>query len=237
MRFVLPFTVFVTLGCMGGFGDAEVPQGDTSAPVAVDPELPTEDDGVAEGEPADTGTAEGSDEGGDPDATEGDEEPQARPRRRRRRRPGQGGAKPGPDKPAPAKPAPAKPPPAPAEEAPTPEPAKPSGPPTSKPAGITQIDDTTWQVSQANVDRWKDDPYILSSVHQEDVGWSLVYARKREAWHLGMRNKDVILEVNGKKLNSKAQLVAAYMALKNKKEFDVLFERKGKKRTHHYIVK
>ena len=52
-----------------------------------------------------------------------------------------------------------------------------------------------------------------------------------------MRNKDVILEVNGKKLNSKAQLVAAYLALKNKKEFDVLFERNGKKRTHHYVVK
>ena len=113
----------------------------------------------------------------------------------------------------------------------------PSGPPSAAPPGITQINDTTWHVTEANVERWKNDPYILSSVSQEDKGWSLVYARKREAWHLGMRNQDVVLEVNGHKLNSKAQLVAAYLALKNKKEFDVLFERKGKKRTHHYVVK
>ena len=227
-RLLFPVTLLATLGCMGGLGDAEAPRGDTAAPAAVDPPLPV-DDGVVEGAPTDTAAAPA-----EPGAEEGDgsEDPARRPRRRRRKP----GAAPRPAPHTSPKPAPA---PAPVEEvAPAPKPKpKPKGPPTPSPGGIDKVADTTWQVTQANVDRWKDDPYILSSVHQEDVGWSLVYARKREAWHLGMRNKDVILEVNGKKLNSKAQLVAAYLALKNKKEFDVLFERNGKKRTHHYVVK
>jgi hypothetical protein len=51
-----------------------------------------------------------------------------------------------------------------------------------------------------------------------------------------MKNLDRIVEVNGKKLNTQAQLLAAYLALKNKTEFDVVFVRDGKTITHHYRI-
>jgi len=210
----------------GGDGD----DGAAAAPDTSDTAEP-----LGEGEGADEG------DGGDPSPEAGEGEPDApqgrRPRRRRRRGPpGRRGGK-RPAKPTPQPDAP------PAEEAPEPEPDVeeddgPKGPPTPKPSGITQLSDTHWQVTQSNFERWKNDPYALGGgISQKGEGWEVRWVRKREAWHLGMKNKDVVLQINGKKLKNKAQLAAAYLTLKNKSEFEVLFERKGKQMTHHYTVK
>ncbi len=50
-------------------------------------------------------------------------------------------------------------------------------------------------------------------------------------------NKDIILSVNGRKLNTQAQMLAAYLALKNKKDFEVVFLRNGKQMKHQYHIK
>ena len=60
--------------------------------------------------------------------------------------------------------------------------------------------------------------------------------RTRAAYHLGMRNGDVIMEVNGHRLNTKTQLLGAYLDLRNDKTFDVVFYRDGVRRVHHYVI-
>ena len=51
-----------------------------------------------------------------------------------------------------------------------------------------------------------------------------------------IRNRDVLLEVNGHKLNTRAQLLLAYLALKNDRAFDLVFQRQGQRLVHHYEI-
>jgi len=103
--------------------------------------------------------------------------------------------------------------------------------------GVKQVNPHAWTVRQKVADRWEDDPYDLASVESHGDGWMLRKVRKKDAYHLGMRNKDIILSVNGRKLKTQAQLLAAYLALKNKTDFEVVFLRKGKQMKHTYKIK
>mgnify|MGYP000244387957 CR=1 FL=1 len=241
-RWLVPATLAMMLGCTGLVGADGPPAGDTAdpdhgGPVAEAPaDAPDDNDGAADAE-ADEPVADD-----EPDAPvaeeEGDPVPAARrPRRRKRGAPPPTRRSNGAPNPS-AEPAPT-PEPAPAQPEPAPEPApKKAKTPSPKPKGITQLSDTHWQVTKANFERWKGDPYALGGgISQSGDGWEVRWVRKREAWHLGMKNKDVVLEINGKKLKNKAQLAAAYLALKNKSDFEVLFERKGQRMTHQYTVK
>jgi type II secretory pathway component PulC len=109
-------------------------------------------------------------------------------------------------------------------------------PVASKPSGITQTNNTSWKVTQSLVDQWQENPYLLGNVRESGEGWQLMGVRQRLAYHLGMRNGDIVLEVNGHKLDSEPQLLAAYLACKNDREFDVVFLRNGQRKTHHYSI-
>jgi hypothetical protein len=119
-----------------------------------------------------------------------------------------------------------------APDEPVPGPAEPEGI-----RGVKQTGPRAWTVKERVADRWQDDPYDLASVEPHGDGWMLHRVRKKDAYHLGMRNKDVILSVNGRKLKTQAQLLAAYLALKNKKDFEVVFLRKGKQMKHTYRIR
>lgn len=108
--------------------------------------------------------------------------------------------------------------------------------PAPAPSGITRVSDASWKVTPALVEQWKEDPYRLSSVREQGDGWELLGVRQGNAWHLGMRNRDVLLEVNGHKLNTKTQLLMAYLALKNDRAFDLVFSRQGNRMVHHYEI-
>jgi hypothetical protein len=120
--------------------------------------------------------------------------------------------------------------------APAPAPAAPKHPIAPKPAGISQVGDRSWTVTRQLVDQWQSDPYELGNVQEDGEGWQLIGVRQRPAYHLGMRNGDIVLEVNGHKLNTTANLMAAYLACKNDTQFDVVFLRKGARMTHHYAI-
>lgn len=128
----------------------------------------------------------------------------------------------------------------PAEAAePAPSPAPSSGAekaPGPKPAGITKTGTRTWTVTKSLFQRWKDDPYKLGHIKEKGEGWEVRMVRQRHAYHLGVRGKDVVLTVNGRKLDTNAQLMSAYVALQFKKKFDVEIVRNGKVRVHHYEV-
>jgi S1-C subfamily serine protease len=109
-------------------------------------------------------------------------------------------------------------------------------PVSSKPSGITQTNGTSWKVTQSLVNQWQENPYLLGNVRESGEGWQLMGVRQRLAYHLGMRNGDIVLEVNGHKLNTEPQLLAAYLACKNDKEFDIVFLRGGQRKTHHYSI-
>lgn len=143
-----------------------------------------------------------------------------------------------PEEPEVRRPAPAPEPPAAgeAEEEDGGERSKARKPPAPAPPGISQVNGNTWQVTQRLVDRWQADPYSLGNVRESGEGWELLGIRQRNAYHLGMRNSDIVLEVNGRKLNTMPQLLAAYMALKNHKSFDVVFLRRGARKVHHYKI-
>jgi hypothetical protein len=104
------------------------------------------------------------------------------------------------------------------------------------PQGIVQVSDTRWTVTQDLVDRWLKSTGQVGLVRESGEGWAVTGVRTRAAYHLGMRNGDVIMEVNGHKLDTKAQLLGAYLDLKNDKAFDVVIYRNGVRRVHHYQI-
>lgn len=108
--------------------------------------------------------------------------------------------------------------------------------PGPKPPGITKVGARSWTVTKTLFDKWKDDPYKLGRIKDAGAGWEVRQVRQRHGYHLGIRGKDVVLTVNGRKLDTDAQLLGAYVALKFKKKFDVEIVRGGKTRVHHYEV-
>jgi hypothetical protein len=209
------------------FGPEEPPAADTaSSPVLVTTEADTDTDDKAEVEAAKT--------------------PPAKRKKKRKRKPGNPGPKPtAPTAPA----APAAPPagedavddddsdsdaPPPAGGGAAPKPT--ASAPGPKPPGITKVGARSWTVTKTLFDKWKDDPYKLGRIKDAGAGWEVRQVRQKHGYHLGIRGKDVVLTVNGRKLDTDAQLLGAYVALKFKKKFDVEVVRGGKTRVHHYEV-
>lgn len=213
-RWVAAAFLVLGLGC-AGFGAAPEPPPPGDGPAAV---VAHTGDATADGPTADTaGSGEEDPAGPDPDAPR---RPPARHKAKRKahvRPPLTGPARPPPSVVAPKK----------KKTAPQPGP---------KPEGIEQVADRSWRVSRALVDRWQDDPYRLGNAREKDQGWELLGVKVKDAWHLGMRNKDLVLLVNGHKLHTKPQLLSAYLACKNDSEFEVTFVRAGETIVHHYTV-
>lgn len=105
------------------------------------------------------------------------------------------------------------------------------------PDGIDQVNSTTWDVKKRLVRGWKDDPDSLARVDEKGKGWEIKHSRHRDAFHLGMRNGDVITQVNGYELDTQLKLLAALAALDDEDDFRVKFKRDGTKLTHRYHVK
>lgn len=105
-----------------------------------------------------------------------------------------------------------------------------------KPSGVEQVGATRWTVTRALVDRWVGDPNQLGVVRESGAGWAVQGVRQRAAFHLGMRNSDIVLEVNGHKLDTQVQLLAAWLDLKNDTSFDVVFLRDGDRLVYHYDI-
>lgn len=106
------------------------------------------------------------------------------------------------------------------------------------PKGIVPSDaGDSWEIRPWRVERWKDNPYRLGNAEKHGEGWKLKSVRKGSpGWWIGLRNGDVIYEVNDKQINTMPKLIAAYIKLKNQTVFDVKIERAGEKRTHHYEI-
>ena len=104
------------------------------------------------------------------------------------------------------------------------------------PPGLEQVGPTSWRVTRALVTHWQDDPYRLGNVKEHDPGWELLGVRTRDAYHLGMRNKDVVVQVNGHKLNTMPQLMSTYLFCKNDEKFEVEFVRAGQTMVHRYEI-
>jgi hypothetical protein len=209
MRWWLAVGVLATgLGC-AGFGPAE--------PVSV-PTTPADTD-APEGDAAAAVSTADTGEEAEPEADPG--EPPASRGKRKVRAP-----KPGPKPPSGAEPDPL-----------VPKKKKKAPPqPGPKPEGIEQVSDTSWRVRRSLVDHWQQDPYRLGNVREKEPGWEVIGVRPKDGYHLGVRNKDVVMEVNGHKLRTKPQLLSAYLDLKNDRVFDVTLVRAGVVRVHHYEV-
>jgi hypothetical protein len=108
--------------------------------------------------------------------------------------------------------------------------------PSPKPPGIKQVGTRSWTVTKTLFQRWKENPYRLGHIDEAGAGWKVTQVRQKPTYHLGIRGKDVVMSVNGRKLDTNAQLMSAYLALQLKKKFDVEFKRQGKTITHHYEV-
>lgn len=105
------------------------------------------------------------------------------------------------------------------------------------PKGLEILPDNRWRVSRALADRWQENPYRLANTEEAGAGWRLSRVRPYgPGWYLGLRNGDVILTVNGHKLDTMPQLLMAYAKLKNDTSFEVQIRRGGQIRTHHYTI-
>lgn len=122
------------------------------------------------------------------------------------------------------------------EPSPRPSPDPPSETP-DPPSGITQVGDTAWTVKRKMVDKWENDPSKFADAREHNKGWELRSIQKYDdAWWLGLRNGDVVKKVNGMPLDTQADLIKAYAALKDKKHFTLDFRRGDGPLKHSYDI-
>ena len=105
------------------------------------------------------------------------------------------------------------------------------------PKGLMIGANNRWEIPRVLADRWESHPHRLGSAVEHGEGWKMTRVKNGSpGWWLGMRRGDIILTVNDMKLNTKPQLIAAYLKLKNKTEFEVKIDRDGTIRKHKYTI-
>lgn len=110
-------------------------------------------------------------------------------------------------------------------------------------AGVVQLGPTEFQVDRALLERWLDvDParavrVIPSYRHGVFHGLKL-YAIRRGSLPaaLGMQNGDTIVTVNGARLDSPEQALAAFAATRHRRQIDLELMRGGEVVVLHYAI-
>jgi hypothetical protein len=221
-----PLQLCMVVGALSLAGCDEDPDGLAAAPVVEDPDFEDpEDDAVERGS-----SGKRPDAGDDEDDEDDERERGERDDDDRARNPQNG--KPRPGTPEARKP-PAGNPGNPAARKPGTGEPRPVAP---KPAGINQVSATKWTVTRSLADQWMKNPYALGNVREAGAGWQIVGVRAKAGHWLGMKNGDIIMEANGHKLDTRPQLLSAYLDLKNDRLFRVTFVRDGQTMVHTYQV-
>ncbi|MBX2797192.1 MAG: hypothetical protein KTR31_05975 [Myxococcales bacterium] len=135
-------------------------------------------------------------------------------------------------------PQPAAPEPTAASSRPEPAPAAPKTkhPIGPKPAGLEQLGPQRWQLSAELFAQIKRKPAELGRMTKDGPGFRLHGVRPRHGYHLGLRNRDLLLRINGRKLRNQGQVEAAFEALQDEGQFEMLLERRGQERVHTYVI-
>lgn len=109
---------------------------------------------------------------------------------------------------------------------------------------IRQLDGTHWEVEKDLVEYYTSSIPIFNTLgyskkYDENgvKGWLIGgFGCKGPLYKAGLRSKDVIQEVNGKKTNTVAQIIGLWLFSKKKGTFEVKLLRKGKPMTLYYEV-
>lgn len=119
-----------------------------------------------------------------------------------------------------------------AKPSPSPSPA-----PSAPPEGIEQVNSTTWTVSQEKKDAILANPGKFAGASKKGRGYALKgIATGSDAWHMGLRNGDIVKEVNGYSLASDAEAIAAYSQLQDAKKLRVKLKRGDGPLNHTYNI-
>ncbi len=104
--------------------------------------------------------------------------------------------------------------------------------------GIEYLGGDTWRVERRLVDRYESNPDALGcSAREKGKGYEITGAGPNDdAYALGARNGDVIMEVNGMPLDTTSDLLFLWAALDGEDELHVKLVRDGATKTHHYDV-
>jgi hypothetical protein len=109
---------------------------------------------------------------------------------------------------------------------------------------IKQVDSTHWRVEKDLVEYYTSSIPIFNTLgysrkydENGQKGWLIGgFGCKGPLYKAGLRSKDVIQEVNGKKTNTVAQIIGLWLFSKKKGVFEVKLLRKGKPMTFYYDV-
>jgi hypothetical protein len=106
------------------------------------------------------------------------------------------------------------------------------------PAGVEYLGNNEWRVQRKVADRYVENPDKLGcSAREKGKGYELVGVQAADdAYALGARNHDVLLQVNGQSLDDTSDLMNLYLTLQDAKKLTVILERAGERRTHHYDI-
>jgi hypothetical protein len=110
--------------------------------------------------------------------------------------------------------------------------------------GVTKVADDSFHIDREVVDY-----YTASIARLNTLGYSRRYEEgevkgwmvggfgcKSPLWHGGLRARDVVQVVNGKKTNNVLQIFGLWAGQRNKDQFEVTVLRKGKLVTLHYTI-
>ncbi|MCB9688711.1 MAG: hypothetical protein H6735_26970 [Alphaproteobacteria bacterium] len=104
--------------------------------------------------------------------------------------------------------------------------------------GIVDLGNGRWNVDRKLVDMYESNPEKLGcSAKEKGKGYELTgVGPNDDAYALGARNGDVVMEVNGMPMDTMTDLLFMWSKLEGADDLDVRFTRDGASKTHHYHV-
>ncbi len=105
------------------------------------------------------------------------------------------------------------------------------------PAGVKKVGDNHWELKRRFMNKCLEDPSRLADAKRKGKGWELLGIRKHsDAWWMGLHRGDLLLRVNNMPLETDAEVLAAYAALKDEDHLVLKLKRKGEPRKYTYDI-
>lgn len=103
--------------------------------------------------------------------------------------------------------------------------------------GVYEVDRSLVDYHTASVKQFNELGYSRSNDEGDKKGWYISgFGCRDPLWHAGLRRRDIVLRVNGKKTNNMMQILLLYTKVKAQKHFTVEIRRKDKDLTFRYEV-
>lgn len=106
----------------------------------------------------------------------------------------------------------------------------------SGPNSIEALGNNTWSIKRNQIRKWEDAPLRFAKADQKDGGIKIKQVSDRMGRHVGLKDGDFVLSINGMKLRNSVESATTYSSVRNKSTLTVKLKRSGSTKTLTYKV-